>query len=52
MQIAFGRVTGAIQVYWLFPANHAQSDVIGLTEGQIVGALSVAGDIFRGRLGR
>jgi hypothetical protein len=51
MQISFGRVTGAIQVYWMRGLT-GRADAVGLTEGQIVGGLSVAGDIFRGRLGR
>lgn len=52
MQISFGRVTGAIQVYWLRLIHSDRAEVVGLTHGQIIGALSVAGDIFRGRVGR
>lgn len=48
MQISFGRVTAATQVYYLRTVGRLKSQVRGLTRGQIVAGLSVAGDIFRG----
>ena len=52
MQISFGRVTGGTQVYWLHNLAHRREHVRGLTHGQLVAGLSVAGDLFRGQIGR
>lgn len=54
IQIQFGRVVGALQLYYLFAADRAAGPihVDGLTRLQAVAAFTVTGEVFRGPLSR
>lgn len=55
LQITFGKLTAALQYYYLFDGSdggEAQRGVDGLSGGQLVGGISLAGELLTGTLDR